>query len=105
MDGGEAGAAKEGGHSVQKDLGRQSSSRPREDDPGAIFRGDLWELVLKFRGGKVGTLGGGVLVGAGCCRRCPPGQNCCHQSSLCFFVELGEVLRARTVCLQPYSQS
>ena len=30
MDGGEAGAAKEGGHSVQEGSGRQSSSRPTQ---------------------------------------------------------------------------
>ena len=37
----------------------------------------------------MGAPGGGVLVGAGCCRRCPPRQNSCHLSSPCFLLGSG----------------
>jgi hypothetical protein len=48
------------------------------------------------------VLWGAGIFGAGCCGRFPPGQHA-HHHCCPFFAELGDVLHARTVRLQPYS--
>ena len=71
MDGGEAGAAKEGGHSVQEGSGRQSSSRPKQPgfghnrSPGGslgvgaeIPRGTRWVLCGAVFSSVRGAAGG-----------------------------------------------